>query len=292
MDTKFSSDYWSHPQVEAAAAEIKLAGAWMRTNDRVTLFGYVAVTPRKFAFETGLAETDLGRAIEALGEWFVRAPGGYFIPGYIGEQIGRGDSLVYNNVCKGLVRALVALHQPDISALVLQYYPELAPALKVASFAKPLATPPGGVREEKRREEQSSEEKNRDRGLGEGTANAPRRPPPKKPRSGVLPESQPEPMRGRMLSLNAMFRREPTDLWSEAEQLALASSGLLDMHELDFADACETVRAFYHAQIPREMEVRFRRRTSIEQLLANWGGELDKARAWARERSNDGVVKV
>lgn len=287
MDTKFSSDYWSHPQVEAAAPEIKLAGAWMRTNDRLQLFGYAAVTPHRFAFETKLPEDTLPRAIEALNEWFVRAPGGYFIPGHIGEQIGRGDSLLANNMCKGLVRALVALHNAEVSALVLQSYPELEAALKVASFTKPSATPSVGVREEKSREEQSgAEQRGRERGTGENPKRTAKRRVP-----GILPSDQPEPNRSRMVALNAIFRRSPVDPWSAAEQAALENSGLLTMHELDFTDACETVRVFYHASIPREMEAKYWKRTTLEKLLANWGGELDKARGWVRER-DDGLRKV
>lgn len=108
---------------------------------------------------------------------------------------------------------------------------------------------------------------------------------------GILPGAQSEPKRSRMLALNAIFRRPPTDPWSAAEQAALEASGLLTMAELDFVDAAETVRAFYHAGIPREMEGRFWKRTTLEKLLSNWGGELDKARTWSRER-DDGVRKV
>lgn len=287
MDTKFSSSYWAHPQVEAAPLELKLAGAWMRTNERVTLFGYAAVTPRKFAFETGCKEQDFERALDALSEWFVRAPGGYFMPKFIGEQIGRGDSLLANYVCKPLVRALEGLNDPQISALVLQFYPELEDALKVASFTKPLASPSVGVRAEKSRVEQSRAEQSRGIGVqGEGS-----RPPKRKLTPGVLPADQEEPKRGRMLTLNQIFRRPPTDPWSAPEQLALEASGLLAMDEPTFIDAAETIRAFYHASIPREMEQKFWKRTTLAKLLENWSGELDKARVWARER-DDGVRKV
>ena len=113
-----------------------------------------------------------------------------------------------------------------------------------------------------------------------------------KPRgASVLPSDQPEPKRGRVLALNAIFRRPPSDAWSAAEQLALEASGLLQMAELDFVDAAETVRAFYHASIPREIEKKFWKRTTLQTLLENWGEQADKARAWARER-DDGIRKV
>ncbi len=109
--------------------------------------------------------------------------------------------------------------------------------------------------------------------------------------ASVLPSAQSEPKRGRMLALNAILRRPPTDAWSAADQLALEASGLLKMDELDFVDACETVRVLYHATIPREISAKYWKRSTLEKLLENWGGELDKARAWARD-SDDGIRKV
>lgn len=104
-------------------------------------------------------------------------------------------------------------------------------------------------------------------------------------------DAQEEPRRGRMLALNAIFRRVPTDLWSADDVEALEASGLLAMQELDFVDACETVRAFYHAEIPHEMAGQFWKRTTLLTLLRHWGGELDKARLWARKR-DDGVKRT
>ncbi len=114
---------------------------------------------------------------------------------------------------------------------------------------------------------------------------------PAKPLPSITPDKQPDALRGRMLALNAIFRRPPTDAWNAAEQLALESSGLLAMAELDFIDACEAVRAYYHASIPREIQKQFWKRTTLDKLLENWGGELDKSRLWARERA-DGISKV
>lgn len=107
----------------------------------------------------------------------------------------------------------------------------------------------------------------------------------------LTPSTQPEPKRGRMLALNAILRRPPTDAWNAVELAALESSGLLAMAELDFVDAAETVRAYYHATIPHEIQKRFWKRTTLVTLLEGWGGELDKARAWARER-DDGIRPV
>lgn len=307
MQTKFPSHYWSHPQVEAASAEIKCAGAWLLTNERIGLCGHAAVTSARFAFETGLNPKLLARALEALSEWFTPTSDGYFIPGFIGQQIGRGDSLLSNNLCKSLVKGLERLHDPSVVALVVAHYPELKKALKVLFPPEGLITPSQGVlatpeveREREREGEGEREgESDRDRGAGgrefklNGHSPAQSRSSrTRRPRPGArIPGEQPEPMQGRMLALNAIFRRQAGTAWSESDVSALEHSGLLTLPEPDFLASCETVRAFYAAKIPREVERRFPRRTSLQTLLNNWAGELDKARLWSRE-NNDGLTAL
>jgi len=106
-----------------------------------------------------------------------------------------------------------------------------------------------------------------------------------------LPDQQPEPSRSRMLALNAIFRRRPETAWSAADVRALEDSGLLLAGESDFVAECDAVRAFYLARLDGEKERVFWRRTTLQTLLNNWAGELDKARRWARE-TNDGIAKL
>lgn len=296
MDTKFSSDYWSHPQVENAASDIKLAGAWMRTNDRLTLFGYAAVTAERFAFETGLPKETLARTLQALSEWFTTTPKGYFVPGHIGEQIGRNDSLLNNNICKGLLRGLEALHDAEISELVLTHYPELRIAMKVLPPSKPFTSPPAGVGEERRGEEQSSAERSGAEGGAGGNHRHPNgsHPPPagrRRADGARTPAHMAEPMRARVLELNLIFKRSAEDAWSQTDIAALDASGLLLLPESDFADQLAAVRTFYSAKIPHEMQIAFRRRTTLQKLLGEWSSELDKARQWVRDNS-DGLRRT
>lgn len=277
MDTKFSPDYWSHRQVEDASPEIKLAGAWMRTNSSLTLFGYAEVTPRRFAFETGLAPETLARACEALSEWFQALPKGYFAPNHIREQIGSGDSLLNNNVCKGLVRALVTLNDEQVTTLVLRYYPELEDALKVIGSAKGLPTPCQGVRAEKSREEQRGAEP--EGGAGETTPAPKKR--AKKAGAAAL-DAMPEPTRARMLRLNEIFRRQSGTRWSADELTELKASGLLELAAEEFAEQVQLVVDYHRADIPREMERQFWRRTVLVRVLRHWSETLDLARAWKR----------
>lgn len=286
MDTKFSASYWGHREVEPATPEIKLAGAWMRTNDRLTLFGYAEVTAERFAFETGLPKEALLRAIQALPDWFTPLPKGYFVPGFIGEQIGRGEALLNNNVCKGLVRALVALHDAEVLALVLRHYPELQMALKVTDIPKPLATPTGGVREEKRREEQSREEQSGgDRGVGK---EEPRRGRRRSAPGSLLPADQSEDLRNRMLEVGALKGRDASAAWTVAELEAFKSIRLASCSLEEFAAQVDPMRIYYRAKISREIGD-YRRRELLT-LLTNWPGELDKARAWVRD-NHDGISK-
>jgi hypothetical protein len=270
MDTKFSSAYWRHHQVEVAAPEVKLAGAWMRTNDGLTLFGYAEVTQQRFAFETGLKPEVLPRAMEALPEWFTRTPKGYFIPGFIREQIGTGDALLNNNICKSLVRALVALGDPSVSALVVKHYPELERSIKQIVNDKPLPTPPQGGREERRGEEKSGAE------LGGGAGE------PSGPTPGPAEE-----LRGRMELVGQIMGRRAGNKWTAREIEAFRTSGLEACSDVDFAEQVELMREYYAAKIPRGMD--FRRR-DLQALLNNWPGELDRARVHQRDNA-DGVIK-
>lgn len=288
MDTKFSPHYWSHLEVEPAPPEIKLAGAWMRTNDRLTLFGYAEVTPQRFAFETGLAPDTLARAIQALPDWFVGLPKGYFMPGFIREQIGSGESLIFNNVCKSLVRALVALNDAQVSALVTKHYPELENVLKETLSQKPLATPHGGGREERRGEEQSRTEKRSvgDRGVGKEEARAGGR---RYGRAGgVLASEQPSDVAARMIAVAALKHRPATTAWTADEFEAFTAARLGTCGVEDFSSQVEVMRGYYSAKIPRETD---RRRRELLTLLEHWPGELDKARLHNREHS-DGYTKI
>lgn len=291
MDTKFSPHYWGHREVEPAPPEIKLAGAWMRTNSRVTLFGYVDVTPQRFAFETGLPAETLARACQALPDWFIALPKGYFMPDFIREQVGSGESLLCNNLCKPLLRALVALNDGEVSALVTKYYPELENVLNEAISTKPLASPHGGP--EKRREERSRAEQSRtekrsegDRGVGKEGSRAGRHGPAKA--GGVLPGEQPPDIGGRMLAVAALKGRQASTPWTAKEFEAFTAARLDSCGADDFTSQLDVMRTYYAAKISRETD--FRRRELLT-LLVNWPGELDKARLHNREH-NDGYTKI
>ncbi len=69
-------------------------------------------------------------------------------------------------------------------------------------------------------------------------------------------------------------RRESTT-WSKKELAALKDVGI--PHEDDLA----MIEDFYGAIIPKERDYR---RTTLQTLLNNWNGEVDKARLWKSEK--------
>lgn len=73
-----------------------------------------------------------------------------------------------------------------------------------------------------------------------------------------------------MIRIGAMFGRKPSTLWSVYEAEALDQLG-------DISEDIESVAEFYGADIPQSDDYR---RKSIETLLNNWNGEVDKARAF------------
>lgn len=287
MDTKISSTFWSDPDIEAAPAETKLAALWLLTNERIGLCGYAEVTPSRFAFETGALPEGLARALTVLAKSFPPCGKGYWARNFIGYQFGRENALARNNMRFPIVEELLGL-PAEVQALVLAEYPELKEAFDKASstaLAHPSPTHVVGVRVGVGVREGTRVRARAGAGAGSPEGSMPARARRAKDALALIPEAEPEPAKGRLLALNAIFRRQAATAWSAADVRALEASGLLKADPADFGDAVETVRAFYHAEIPREMERQFWRRTTLGILLNNWGGELDKARAWAQQRA-------
>ena len=157
MDTKISSEFWSHRDIEDASSEVKLAALWLLTHSRLTLCGYAEVTEKRFVFETSLPAEVLARAYLALPETFLRCGKGYLIPSFIARQFGSGNSLARSHMSTAIVKELVS-HPADVVAHVLELYPELRTAydaLSVKALEEPTARPTQGQRAEQSRVEQS-----------------------------------------------------------------------------------------------------------------------------------------
>jgi hypothetical protein len=296
MDTKISSSFWSHPDIEQATPEIRLAACWLLTNDRLSHCGYAQVSENRFAFETGLPRETLARAFEALPDTFVRTAKGYWIPSFIRHQFGSGNSLARSNMRVPIGKAVAACPL-EIIEKVRTSYPELS-AL-IASFVS-TENPPsfealteGSQRDaqaqEKRREEKSREEQRRVEksrvkgGVGESASGSKRR--TAKP-GNVLPADLGQEGE-RMIVVGTLVRRRPNTAWSPAEVEAFRGACLDRLSSEDFESQLQPLRQFYGASIPREKD--FRRRELLT-LLNHWPGELDKATAWVRDNTDTSLA--
>lgn len=141
MDTKISSDFWAKPEMEAVGPDIRYAALWLLTNDRLSLCGHAIVSARRFAFETGLAEDVLAKAIAALPDTFTAVPGGYWARGYIRRQFGHGPALVASHMSKAVANAMRDA-PPEVVELVRGEYPELSDRFEFPSGPSPVGNAP------------------------------------------------------------------------------------------------------------------------------------------------------
>lgn len=110
----------------------------------------------------------------------------------------------------------------------------------------------------------------------------------RKPRPGyVLPAELPEPLASRLLALGALKGRQHSTPWAPGEVEAVRAARLDALSDEDFVAQLAPMRSYYLAAIPSEKDYR---RRDLGTLLNNWAGELDRARAWARE-ADDGVQR-
>jgi hypothetical protein len=102
----------------------------------------------------------------------------------------------------------------------------------------------------------------------------------------LLSDLDPE-LRARCGQVGALMRRQEGTPWDARELAAFRAARLDDCTEADFDSQLWTMRPYYHAKIAGEKDYR---RRDLLTLLNNWTGELDRARAWARDH-NDGIQK-
>lgn len=131
MKPMLDPSFWSDPEIEAAAPEVKLAALWLITNSRTSLLGICGASPLRFQFETGLAPQVLEDTIKALPRAFKRFGGLVFVVNYIRHQFGIGEKLTKNNFFVGLKSLFLAVKDAELSAFILEEYPEFATALSV-----------------------------------------------------------------------------------------------------------------------------------------------------------------
>ncbi|XHR29883.1 MAG: hypothetical protein ACFUZC_04880 [Chthoniobacteraceae bacterium] len=290
MDAKISSEFWEDESIGELPPECKLCALWLMTNSRRKLSGYVEISERVFKFHTGLDMKDLGRTLEALPKTFVKVGKGVWIRNFIRRQFGAKGNLVRSNCAKALCNEIEGLGVLGFSQLVTKEYPELGPLLSSSfdsSKNKPLASPSGGVREEKSRVEKSRAS---GRGVGEtavqgeflgdgepvsvdptsipeGSQNFAKKNPAveneKKDAAGAVPFPE---QRARFA---AIFERPAGAQWSNMEMVMLSQAQPVMEVDLKLIE--------WRYRQPEEEGDPHRRK--LHTLLENLPGEIDAARA-------------
>lgn len=284
MDPKVSPQFWTDRDVIELDSSAKLAAFWMITNSGVNLVGYAEVSPKVFRFETEADAEAMGRACDGLARNFVRTERGYWLRNFIRYQLGAGESLTRNKMCGPLLRDLRTVPEP-VRVLVLAQYPELVTSwdrfVNEASPplpAKPLASPAHAHGMDQSRAERSRAERSRAEQSGaQGGAGGSR---------AATPAELGEPLASRLISIGLLKARQASEVWSPAELASVRDARLDTISEEDFQAQMAPMRAYYFANIPRGTG-KDRRRRDLGTLLANWPGELDRAREYARGKADN-----
>jgi len=300
MDAKVASEFWDDEAVLELGPEEKLAALWLLTNSRRKLCGYVEISEKVFAFQTGLQVEALQRAYQGLAKGFVKLGRGVWIRNFIRYQYGSGNRLARNNFTKGLCAELDALGMDDLRLLVAQEYPEIRHLL-FSSFAspnEPLAKGLPSPREEKRSTEKSRAEQ--EEGLGE-TKSAPiqtelltseceiaakpsepadsnfeKKGPAadlQKKEGGAASLSLPEQVR----RFGAIFGRKVGERWSNMEEVMLSQAQPI-------TDGTLRLIEWRYRQPEEERDPH---RQKLATLLQHLPGEIDAARAQFKRHAGD-----
>jgi len=145
-----------------------------------------------------------------------------------------------------------------------------------------------GVRKERKGKEKECNTPIVPKGTGADGTDQTQAKPKRTPKAGsVFPSEQSADLAERMISIGALMRRQESTAWAARELEALRAARLDDCAADDFADQLTVMAAYYHAKISAEKDYR---RRDLQTLLNNWTGELDRARAYARDHS-DGIQK-
>lgn len=161
MDATVKGSFWTDSRVEELDAAAKLACLWLVTNPSRDLLGFTHVSPRRFAFETGLEMAVLQGACKGLASSFRELPGNWFFAvNFLRHQFGSkgGQLSLGNNVIKSAARQAKTLPR-GLQGAFLEAYPEMAkmvlpkdengsPSEGVIAIAIATATERKGVRGE------------------------------------------------------------------------------------------------------------------------------------------------
>lgn len=165
MKALIDSSVWTDPAVESLDCKAKLILFWLLTNPSRDNAGVTRCGHRRLSFETGIDEDEieehLSNAMKA-GR-FEKHGDRVVCLNWIARQIGRGDSLVRNNIFKQIHR-LMEGYPRSLQSSLCRRYPELTNEIEEETQApsKGLARGIEGTGKGKEREGKEREGKEED----------------------------------------------------------------------------------------------------------------------------------
>ena len=164
MKALIDSSIWTDPAVESLEAKEKLILFWLLTNPSRDNAGVTRCGFRRLSFETGIPEEEIGACLDRAMEAgrFEKHGDRVVCLNWIAKQVGRGNSLVRNNIFKQIDR-LMDTYPNSLKQTLCRRYPELIKEQDVEETeAPPKSLPRGseGGRKGKEREGKGKDNKN------------------------------------------------------------------------------------------------------------------------------------
>lgn len=161
MKALIDSSIWTDPAVESLNAEEKLILFWLLTNPSRDNAGVTRCGVRRLSFETGIPEKDIPNCLkQAMKAGRFEKHGDRVVSlNWIAKQIGRGDSLMRNNIFKQIER-MMENYPISLKESLCRRYPELIKQTdnKTEAPPKPLTRGIEGGREGKGRKGKEGED--------------------------------------------------------------------------------------------------------------------------------------
>lgn len=145
MKPKIDNGYWSDPDIERVASEVKLAYLWLISNSQTSIIGVCDASPKRFHFETGLPEEALFMTCRELPRALVVSGGSIWLKNYIRHQFGTGSKLTANRIFRNLHAEYVSLRDCQLREAILKEYPEFEIDAVEDGDDIPIASPSDGV---------------------------------------------------------------------------------------------------------------------------------------------------
>lgn len=117
MHTKISYGVWQRFRSMKLTSDERVAALWGMTI--ASAIGFVPNDVEQMRMDTGIQTDPLESSMDKMQ--FTQVHGGWIIPGYISEQIGRGTTLAANPMSHTIVKHIARAHQSIRDAVLAEH---------------------------------------------------------------------------------------------------------------------------------------------------------------------------